>query len=114
MKNKRYIGSTYEKLAVNYLIEQGLEIILCNFRCPRGEIDIIARENEKIIFVEVKYRANLDYGEPEAAVNFKKQQRMRYAARVYLSKNGFCDDIACRFDVISVLGNRLKWIKDVF
>ena len=70
--NKREIGSGYEEMAAAYLIEQGYKIVARNFSGRRGEIDIIARDGEYLVFVEVKYRRDERQGSPAEAVDYRK------------------------------------------
>ncbi len=72
-----------------------------NFRCPLGEIDLIARSETHLIFVEVKSRRSLQYGEPLCAVNWRKQQRLVLLAQWYLKAKKIFKQ-SCRFDVISI------------
>lgn len=112
-KNKRITGSQYEALAARYLNEQGLEVLEQNYRSRQGEIDLIARDGEYLVFIEVKYRKNDSLGFPEEAVAPRKQQRIARTAGYYLYRQGY-GDIPCRFDVIAILGNRIRWIKHAF
>ena len=76
MKNKRETGAEYEKKAARYLESCGYKIISSNFRCRAGEIDLIARDGRYLVFIEVKYRVNAQMGEPQEAVDTKKQQKI--------------------------------------
>lgn len=114
MKNNRAIGNKYEHIAGQYLISQGVEILEYNFACKKSEIDIIGRLGDIVLFVEVKYRSSSNYGFPEASVNGLKQEKIRYGAKVYLTKNNLYDIVPCRFDVVSITGNNIVWIKDAF
>ena len=75
--NKRQIGTEKEKLAGAYLEQNGYEIIEYNFRCKQGEIDIVAKDGEYLVFCEVKYRSNIKKGTPFEAVDYKKQRVRR-------------------------------------
>jgi putative endonuclease len=98
------IGAIGEEIAVDLLKQKGLVILARNFRCKFGEIDIIARDQRTLVFVEVKTRTSLRWGRPEEAVNHKKQARLRLLAAFYLQKNlSFLT--TCRFDVCSVYLN---------
>lgn len=77
-------------------------------------MDIIARENQCIVFVEVKYRKNTRYGSPEDAINSIKRQHIRKTALDFLIKNFGTDEILCRFDVVAFTGNQIHLIKDAF
>ena len=74
--NRRKEGAYYENLVAEYLKTQGYEILEKNYRCRIGEIDLIAKEGETLVFVEVKYRRNDKMGDPKEAVNRKKQKKI--------------------------------------
>lgn len=114
MKNNRETGSRFEELAAGYLVTLGYVILERNYRSKAGEIDIIAREGETLVFIEVKYRVNLEKGDPAEAVNGPKQRRIRNAARVYLCYHHLGEDIPCRFDVVAILGSAIRLIRDAF
>jgi len=102
-KNNRLTGLTGEKAAVEYLENVGYEILETNYRYGRlGEIDIIARENEYLCFVEVKTRNNLLFGLPSEAVDWKKQNKIRQMALLY-TKMHKLENGKIRFDVVEVL-----------
>ncbi len=111
--NKRWIGSEYEKKAGEYLISQGYEIVEYNFRCRIGEIDLIARDGEYLVFCEVKYRAGAAKGHPAEAVGIRKQRVISKCAAYYLTTRHL-PGISCRFDVVSVEGNEITLIKNAF
>lgn len=112
--NKRKIGKEYEEKAVIFLKNKGYEIITCNYFCRYGEIDIIAKENGYIVFIEVKYRKNTTFGSPEGAVNSAKKQHIRKASMDFLIKKFGTDEVLCRFDVVTFIGNQIHLIKDAF
>ena len=103
-KNRREIGTAYEKRAVLFLREQGYDILQTNFRCRQGEIDIVARDGRYLVFVEVKYRGDDTRGLPEEAVGGKKQKKIIQTARYYLYSRGLPEDTPCRFDVVAIHG----------
>ena len=115
MENKRAIGKKKEELAERYLRSQGYEILEKNFYSHAGEIDIIARDGEYLVFIEVKYRRSLAQGYAAEAVNTRKQQRIYRAATYYLYKKGYpVDATPCRFDVVSIQGEQIAVIKNAF
>ena len=114
MINKRTVGSRYEEEAAAFLQKQGFQILEKNYRDRDGEIDIIAKENGYLVFVEVKYRSSLRRGYPEEAVDGRKQARIRHAARYYLYQNRLGEDVPCRFDVVSIVGEDVRLIRDAF
>lgn len=100
-KYRQKIGAIGEKKAKIYLKLHGYEILECNFRTKSGELDIIAKEKECIVFVEVKTRTNQEYGTPSEAVSYYKRQHMYQSARHYLKR--FSTEVECRFDVVEVI-----------
>ncbi len=114
MNNKRTVGSRYEEEAAAFLQHKGFQILEKNYRDRYGEIDIIAKEEGYLVFVEVKYRSSLRNGYPEEAVDGRKQARIRHAAQYYLYKKRLGEDVPCRFDVVSIVGRELRLIRDAF
>lgn len=111
--NKRQIGSEYEQMAKKYLVSKGYEILYTNYRCKLGEIDIIAKDESHIIFIEVKYRSNSFFGYPREAVDYKKQKRIRKVAQ-YFIKTELRQETSCRFDIIEILDTSLTHIVAAF
>jgi putative endonuclease len=99
--NKRLQGAKGEATAVQYLQRQGFTILKQNYRYARGEIDIVAEDNNELVFVEVKARHSHLYGMPEEAVTPKKQQQIRTVAEGYLTEHD-SNERVCRFDVIAI------------
>lgn len=116
--NKRNVGSRYETLALEYIRENGGTVLETNYRDKNGEIDIIARDERYLCFIEVKYRSDDRFGGPEAAVNFAKQKRISRVSRYYLYGHGYGEDTPVRYDVVAVDGKdnavTVKWIKNAF
>ncbi|MDI6726907.1 MAG: YraN family protein, partial [Smithellaceae bacterium] len=110
-------GKEGEDLAVKYLQAAGYRIVKRNFRCRLGEIDIIARDGETLVFVEVKMRTNESHGDPEAAVDRAKQKKISLVSLHYLQTNKIPDQTA-RYDVVAVqrtgVGHEIRLIKDAF
>lgn len=96
------MGAKYEQLAVDYLVQEGYQIVDRNRYTPYGEIDIIAKKDNYIVFCEVKYRSSDRYGDPLQAVDWGKQQRISRAAMYIFSRNAIIRKLNCRFDVIAV------------
>lgn len=101
MKEKRNLGYQGEDVAVEYLMKNKYEILERNFYSIHDEIDIIAKKENEIIFIEVKTRRSLKFGNPAEAVNNIKIKHMKKAARYYLykTKNEYAN---VRFDIIEV------------
>ena len=100
MNDKKERGNWGEERAALFLRLHGYRIVERNFRCRQGEIDIIARKGEVVVFVEVKQRKNADFGEAREFVTYSKQRRVIAAAELWLLKTG-CE-LQPRFDVIEV------------
>ena len=111
--NKRAEGGRYEQIAGKYLEERGYEIICYNYRCRIGEIDIIARDGESLVFCEVKYRRDTSKGHPAEAVDARKQRVIARCAMYYITANRL-PEIPCRFDVVAILGEEITHIKNAF
>lgn len=113
-KNKRRLGAKVEQLVSEYLTNHGFVIIEMNYRCKQGEIDIVAKDGEYYVFVEVKYRNNTRYGTPEEAVGVAKQRRICNAARYYIYNHNLSDATSVRFDVAAVLEHKITYYKNAF
>lgn len=113
MENKRRLGTEYEQIAGKYLVDLGYEIVCYNYRCKIGEIDIIAKQGETLVFVEVKYRKNANKGNPLEAVNIKKQRVISRCANYYIV-GAHCYAISCRFDVIGIMGDEITHVVNAF
>jgi len=114
----RLRGESGEELAVNFLKKQKYKIIERNFQTRHGEIDIIARKANIIVFIEVKARASAEFAEPWEAVGFRKRKNVKAAAKIYLQQHPMpeCD---FRFDVISIIVEnsaqpKIEWIQEAF
>ena len=114
MRNNRQIGTEYEQRAANWLEYCGYEIICRNFRCPFGEIDIIARQGSCLVFIEVKYRSSRKNGYPEEAVSREKQRRISRTADYYRVKAQVGEEIACRFDVMAMEKEAIRYYENAF
>ena len=112
--NKRQLGQENEYLALKYLTDKGYKIIKRNYRCKLGEIDLIAKKEDRIIFIEVKYRSNNRYGNSIEAVNKRKQQVIRNVAKYYLLTNYHSLEIPISFDVIGIDKNNITHIENGF
>ena len=113
MQNNRSVGTTYEKVAGEYLQSLGYEILEYNYRCRQGEVDIVAWQGEYLVFVEVKYRRTDHMGQPLEAITFAKQKKICRCARQYLYQHRMAD-VAVRFDVVSILGDEICVIPNAF
>jgi putative endonuclease len=112
MKIAKDIGSEKEKEASIYLKILRYKILDINFKTRFGEIDIIAKQDDTIVFIEVKYRKSSFRGTPQESVTYSKQQKIIKSAIVYIKQNNIKNNI--RFDVVSVLDNDIELIKSAF
>ncbi len=96
-------GTLGEDIAVDYLRRKGYILVDRNWRSGHKEIDIVARQGDTIVFVEVKARANLQYGNPEEAVTRRKMHLLVLAADAYLRLNMLDNEV--RFDIITITGS---------
>lgn len=112
--NKRTIGSEQEHMAAEYLKGQGYVILEFNYFSRNGEIDIVAKDGDTLVFVEVKYRKNMKYGHPLEAITYYKQNALLKTARYYLLTHGYGEDTKCRFDVVAMLPNSITLVKNAF
>ena len=110
--NNIEIGNKGEKIARNYLRLRLYKILETNYRRKTGEIDIIAKKGGYIIFIEVKYRNNINKGLPREAVTTFKQGQIKRTAQMYIMENKISCDM--RFDVIEILGKKIEHIKNAF
>lgn len=112
MNRRERIGKEGERLAAEYLQRNGYALIERNWRCPFGEIDIIARDGDTLAFVEVKRRSESGYGGASGALTLYKQRRIVAAARMYLSQ--IESDLPVRFDLVAIEKGKLTLLKDAF
>lgn len=110
---KKLLGRVGETKSVKFLKKQGYKIIERNFKTRVGEIDIIARKNDELVFVEVKTRSSDCYGAPSEAVNRKKQEKYFKVAQEYILKKNMAD-CNCRFDVVEVENGQINHIENAF
>jgi putative endonuclease len=108
------LGVAAEALAATYLEARGLKIVARNYQCRLGEIDLIAREGDATIFVEVRQRKSSAFGGAAASITPRKRMRLIRAARHYLA--GMKVMPACRFDALLIEGDppRIEWIRNAF
>jgi len=100
--NNHKLGKVGEKAAAKFLQKKGYQFLAQNFRHKRGEVDIICKDGDYIVFVEVKTRTGLSHGHPKEAVTTTKQKRVTDTALYYLSHHGITD-ANIRFDVVEIL-----------
>jgi putative endonuclease len=110
---RKETGNIGEQLALNFLKEKGFRILETNYRCPMGEIDIIARQKECLVFVEVRTKGNSAFGSPEESITLTKKRHLISSANHYLQEQEKMPS-SWRIDVVAVemeSDNRLKRIE---
>lgn len=105
-------GEEAEQQARDFLRQYGYEIIAERYRWRGGEIDLIARDGNFLVFIEVRSRSKELFGLPEETVNYKKQHKILLTAQHYLSRHP--TDLDIRFDVVALSGGQLRLYKDAF
>ncbi|MBI4678509.1 MAG: YraN family protein [Elusimicrobia bacterium] len=108
----RLKGDEAESAAAAFLRAKGLRILERNFRRPFGEIDLIARDGDTMVFVEVKSRAGSSFGGPEAAVDGRKRRRLVKTALAWAQSKGW--DGPMRFDVVGIEAGEVRHLPDAF
>lgn len=101
LNKQQQFGKKSEKLAAEFLKRTGYRIVETNYRSTVGEIDIIAKEKDILVFVEVKARSSRRFGSPKGAVTTAKQRKISMAALDYLKRTGQTD-VSARFDVVAI------------
>jgi putative endonuclease len=108
LSSSREIGNFAENLAKQYLEKQGLVCLTTQFQAPWGEIDLIMLDRDEIVFVEVRYRRSLTYGDPIETVTRGKQKRLIKTALTFSQRYDWTKDYYMRIDVVGIYGNQLK------
>lgn len=96
------------------MLERGLEILERNVTCAGAELDLIVRDGETIVFVEVRGRADDRRGHPLETVDLRKQSRLRRGATGWLVQRDLWERVAIRFDVVTLVGDDIEWLRDAF
>ena len=105
-------GGNAEDRAADYLSQRGLAVIARNYRTRMGEIDLVVRDEEVLVFVEVRMRADGHFGGALESITPGKQRRIAAAAAMFLAQ--FPHPPRCRFDVVALDGGDIRWLKDAF
>lgn len=111
-------GENAEQAACDFLLAKQFKLIERNVRYPFGEIDLLMQDGKELVFVEVRFRRNQNFGGGVASVTTSKQKKMANAAQAWLSSHPQWANAACRFDVVAIdwhqNGFRCDWIKSAF
>ncbi|PWF43365.1 YraN family protein [Massilia glaciei] len=107
---KQRKGQLWERQALAHLQKNGLTLVEANFSCKGGEVDLIMRDGETLVFVEVRQRASAARGGAAASITPAKIRRLVHAAQFYLKR--FAAVPGCRFDVVAIDGETLNWLRN--
>ena len=113
--NQNNAGLDAEKLAATFLLNHGLKLVVQNYHCRFGEIDLIMRDASSLVFIEVRLRSNTKFGNAAVSITPQKQQKLILTAQHYLQQNP--EKSACRFDVLLMDKldlNAINWLKNAF
>jgi putative endonuclease len=106
-------GRKGERIACRFLLRQGFDILARRYRSRSGELDIIAFEEEMLVFVEVKSRSSRKFGEPWEFVDWQKQQILRRTAEDFIANHDL-GEYAYRFDIVSIVGKEVSLFRNAF
>ncbi|VAL21505.1 YraN family protein [Enterobacter hormaechei] len=113
--SRKQTGDAWELKARRWLEGKGLRFVAANVRGRGGEIDLIMKDGQTIVFVEVRYRQSSRFSGAAASVTLAKQQKLLQTAHLWLARhNGSFDTVDCRFDVVAFTGNAIDWLKNAF
>jgi len=113
-------GSHYESRAAQWLQARGLQIVERNYNCRLGEIDLVCRDNQTLVFVEVRYRKQHGYASAAASVTPGKQRKIIRTAQLYLQRHRELSALHCRFDVVAIAPTHdpaedgIQWLQSAF
>ena len=110
--SKKHLGDEAERTAERYLLKRGLSLVDKNYRTRFGEIDLIMRDDDALVFIEVRLRKNDDFGGAAASIGAHKQRRIVAAAQQYIA--ALRHPPPCRFDAVLIMGTKIEWLKDAF
>lgn len=113
----RDVGTKHENAAVEYLTQQGLTLVARNYRLRDGEIDLIMRDSNYLVFIEVKFRRNSHFAAILEQIDQRQLKRIRRSAQLFMLQHGIVEHLtACRFDVVAITGApfQVEWLKDAF
>lgn len=107
-------GQQAETLACRFLEGQGLRLLRRNWRCKRGELDLVMLDGDTVVFVEVRYRRHSAWGGAIESIDWRKRQRLVTAAQLFLQWEPRWADKPCRFDVVTLGPGQSDWIRNAF
>ncbi|EZQ19786.1 YraN family protein [Pseudomonas sp. G11-1] len=119
LTDKQRTGNQAERASERLLISAGLRLLARNYRCKQGELDLVMRDADTVVFVEVRYRRRNQWGDAVETVDWRKQKRLIAAAHHYLLTHPHLVNQSCRFDVVAATGDpadpaSYRWIREAF
>ncbi len=118
MTDTRARGAQVEAAARDHLVAAGLQVLAVNAQARHGELDLVMRDGDTVVFFEVRYRRSAAFGGGFASVDAGKRRRLVLAARQFLAAHRDLRDAPCRFDVVDASGDpaapKLRWLRDAF
>lgn len=108
------IGEESERLAQSFLEKKGLELVEKNYRCRYGEIDLIMRNKQCLVFIEVRYRKTNLYGNAAQSITPSKIKKITHTAHHFLNEQSSYAHLSKRFDFVGITGEQLEWIENAF
>jgi len=113
--NTQLRGAEAEARAQQHLEQRGLKLVARNWRCPGGELDLVMRDQDTLVLVEVRKRSRSDYGDAFASVHGRKRGRLIHAAKLFLAAHPQYSRSPVRFDVVAVDGSdTVEWLTAAF
>ncbi|HET9836443.1 MAG TPA: YraN family protein [Rhodanobacteraceae bacterium] len=116
--NARAAGDVFEDRALEHLQRAGLKLLARNFATRFGEVDLVMRDSDVLVFVEVRYRRHRAFGGGAASVGTAKQERIARAAQAFLQAHPKLSELPCRFDVVAFDGEartaECEWMRAAF
>lgn len=119
LTEKQKLGNQAERQSEQLLLQAGMRLLARNYRCKMGELDLVMRHANTVVFVEVRYRRSNRWGDAVESIDWRKQRRVIAAAQHYLLTHPHLADHPCRFDVVTAHGNpadpgAYNWIREAF
>ncbi|MDH3646362.1 MAG: YraN family protein [Gammaproteobacteria bacterium] len=117
MNRRAARGLHAEKTALRWLKSRGLQVITCNYRCRHGELDLIMKDTDTVVVVEVRSRTEADFLTPALSIDQRKQGKIIRSTEDFLQRHPVYTDNAVRFDVVALTGEKqsgIEWIRDAF
>ena len=111
---RRATGDHFEGAALSFLQAHGLRLVRANFLCRHGEIDLVMRDGETLVFVEVRYRRSSAFGGALGSVTAAKRRKLISAAHLWLAWHPHDARRPCRFDVLAFEGEAVEWVRAAF